>query len=70
MAGVEIKGSSNPTLRRNRINKNGYEAVWINDKGAGIIEDNDLRDNSRGAWDVSEDSKPKLKRARNLTDDK
>jgi F-box protein 11 len=62
---VRIKTGGNLTLRRNRINKNGYEAVWVNEGGGGTIEDNDLRDNSRGAWDVSADSEPKLKRARN-----
>lgn len=29
------------------------------------MEDNDLRDNVRGAWDISADSDPKLTRARN-----
>ncbi|MGQ0569693.1 MAG: right-handed parallel beta-helix repeat-containing protein [Armatimonadota bacterium] len=65
-SGVEIKTGGNPTLRRNRINKNRYQAVSVHDGGAGTIEDNDLRDNIQGAWSVSEDSKPKLKLARNL----
>ena len=40
--------------------------MYIHDGGAGTIEDNDLRDNVRGAWDISSDSKRKVKRARNL----
>jgi parallel beta-helix repeat protein len=66
LSGLQIKKEGNPTLRCNRINKNGYQAVWIYEGGGGIIEDNDLRDNAEGAWDISEDSKPKVKRARNL----
>jgi len=65
-AGVLIQEGGSPVLRRNRINRNGYEAVWLRDKGGGTIEDNDLRDNARGPWDVSADSEPNLKRARNL----
>ena len=65
-AGVEVKAGGNPTLRRNRINNNGYEAIWVYEHGGGTIEDNDLRNNERGAWDISEDSEPNLKRARNL----
>jgi len=64
-AGVQIKTGGNPTVRRNRINKNGSEAVWVHQQGGGTIEDNDLRDNEMGPWDVSADSEPKLKRARN-----
>jgi hypothetical protein len=44
---------------------NGYEAVWVHDGGGGTIKDNDLRGNARGAWDVSADSEPNLRRARN-----
>jgi len=63
--GVAILEGGNPTLRGNRINKNGYSAVWVHDGGGGTIEDNDLRGNTGGAWDVSADSEPNLKRARN-----
>jgi F-box protein 11 len=65
-AGVRIKEEGNPTLRHNRINKNGYEAVWVSHGGSGIIEDNDLRDNARGPWDIAADCEPNVKRARNL----
>jgi F-box protein 11 len=63
-SGVEIIGC-NPTLHRNRINKNGYWAVWVTNGGGGTIEDNDLSSNALGAWYVSADSEPNLKRARN-----
>lgn len=65
-AGVAIRTGGNPTLRRNRINKNGHAAIWVHDKGGGVFEDNDLRDNVRGPWDISNNSKSKVKRARNL----
>jgi hypothetical protein len=60
-----IAHDSTPTLRRNRINKNGDVAVWAYAGGGGTIEDNDLHDNAGGAWNISEDSEPNLKRARN-----
>jgi hypothetical protein len=63
---VTITTGSNPTLRRNRINKNGYVAVQAYNGGGGTIEDNDLRGNAEGVWDISADSEPNLKRARNL----
>ena len=53
-------------MRQNRINKNGYEGIWIYENGGGIFEDNDLRDNIRGAWDIDDESEPNVKRARNL----
>jgi len=63
--GVEIKTGSNLTLRHNRINRNGYHAVRVYDGGAGTIEDNDLSGNAQGVWDISADSEPNVKRARN-----
>ena len=56
----------NPSLRRNRINRNGIVAVWAPLKGGGDIEDNDLRNNAYGAWNVSNDSDEQLKRSANL----
>jgi len=65
LARVEISDGGNPILRRNRINKNGNYAVRVYGRGGGTIEDNDLRNNAGGAWSVSPDSKPNLRRARN-----
>jgi F-box protein 11 len=62
---VEIKTGGNPTLRANRISGNGYEAVWVYDGGRGVVEDNDLTGNARGAWDIAEGCKDKVTRARN-----
>ena len=64
-AGVAIMHDSNPTLRRNRINNNGHVAVSTSMGGGGTIEDNDLRGNANGAWNISADSEPNLRRARN-----
>jgi len=64
-SGVEIRTRGNPTITHNRINKNSYEAIWICESGAGTIEDNDLRENKRGPWDISEDSRSLVKCARN-----
>jgi F-box protein 11 len=62
---VEIKTGGNPTLRRNRINRNGYQAVWVHEGGRGVVEDNDLTGNKNGAWLTAEDSKGNVTRARN-----
>ena len=39
--------------------------MWIYDGGKGVVEDNDLTGNARGAWDVAEDCEPNVTRARN-----
>jgi parallel beta-helix repeat protein len=54
-----------PTVRRNRINDNGYEAIWVAEEGGGVFEDNDLRGNKRGPWDVAATAKDQVKQARN-----
>ena len=64
-AGVHIRDGGNPTIKNNRINKNSYQAIWIEKSGAGTIVDNDLRENRHGPWNISEDSKSLVKRARN-----
>ena len=64
-AGVVIMREGNPILRRNRINYNRYEAVRIHDGGSGMIEDNDLSENARGAWDVAEGIRDKVRCVRN-----
>ena len=66
MAGVRIRtgvhananaAGGNPTVRGNRINRNGAAAVRIDANGRGIFEDNDLTDNVGGAWDIADASK-------------
>lgn len=56
LAGVDI-ASGHPTLRRNRITKNGDVGVKVWSRrspvGGGIFEDNDLRGNAKGAWDIA-----------------
>ena len=55
----------NPTLRRNRINRNEHVAIAIRESGKGDIEDNDLTDNKLGAWEIAADSRDNVTRARN-----
>ena len=62
--GVEITTGGNPTLRRNRVNRNSYSAIYIHDGGLGKVEDNDLSGN-KGAWNIAEDCKANVTRARN-----
>ncbi len=65
LACVAIHGGADPRLRRNRISKNGYRASRVYDGGQGVFEDNDLRGNTEGAWDVSPDCQDKVERTRN-----
>ena len=45
-SGITPKEGGNPTVRRNCITKNGYEARWVYNDGGGVLEDNDLRENA------------------------
>lgn len=65
-AGVAITMDAAPTLRHNRIHKNGYEAIWVYEQGGGVFEGNDLRDNTRGPWDIDDDSKGNVTRSGNV----
>jgi parallel beta-helix repeat protein len=53
-AGLMTKTGGSPTFNRNRINDNGYEAVWVFDGGRGTFVGNDLRNNKRGPWDIED----------------
>ena len=64
--GVVAETANNIIIQRNCINKNEFNAISIHKGCSGIIEDNDLRDNLKGAWDIDDESEPNVKRARNL----
>ncbi len=51
-AGVSVLG--HPTVRRNHIYQNGGSAVQLGKYGGGVFEENDLRDNKRGPWDIDD----------------
>jgi hypothetical protein len=53
-------------VRNNRVNQNGFEAVLVDERGAGVYEDNDLRENKRGPWDIRPSASAELRRARNI----
>jgi len=61
--GIQVGG--NPALRRNRINRNNNQAIWIHRGGKGVLEDNDLTGNKRGVWDIAADSRGDVTCARN-----
>ena len=63
--GVVAETANNIIIQRNCINKNEFNAISINKGCSGTIEDNDLRDNLKGAWDIEDKSEPNVKRARN-----
>jgi parallel beta-helix repeat protein len=52
---VIIETGSNPTLRNNRIHDSKSCGISIT-CGSGIFENNDLRNNKKGAWNISNDS--------------
>jgi len=52
-------------VRRNRINKNARVGVHVGDNGAGVFEQNDLRDNKQGAWLIVGDSAANVTRRDN-----
>lgn len=68
-AAVVVENFATITLRRNQITGNQREAVELHGNlgdwpgGKGIVEDNDLRGNERGAWRIREGAQ--VQRARN-----
>jgi parallel beta-helix repeat protein len=66
LSGVSVTAGGNPILRRNRINKNAWAGIRIYEQGTGTFEENDLKENIKGAWEISEDSKAKVKLAKNI----
>lgn len=44
----------------------GYEGIWIQESGEGTFEDNDLRDNEGGAWDIDPEAESAITRKGNL----
>ena len=67
-AGVITTTGARPIFHRNRISRNSYEAVRAYNGGGGTFEGNDLRDNARGAWDISDDSQALVIARYNLED--
>ena len=65
LSGMEITTGGSPTVRANRINRNGYQAVRIYQGGLGVIEDNDLTGNTGGVWDIAESCRENITLARN-----
>ncbi len=55
-----------PSVRRNKINLNGYEAIWVVEGGEGIFWENDLTGNKRGAWDLANVDLSNLSIERNI----
>jgi hypothetical protein len=55
-------------LCQNYIYRNGHAAVWIEQNGAGVIQNNDLRGNKEGPFAISLDSWFNVKKSDNQTD--
>lgn len=65
MWGVLPRAGADSGVRRNRINRNGNEAVLVHGGARATIEDNDLTGNARGPWSIARDCEPNVTRARN-----
>jgi hypothetical protein len=46
--------------------KNSYQAVFVHKNGRGTFEDNDLRDNARGPWNIAPECLPNVKQSGNI----
>ncbi len=58
VSGVAVREGGAPEVTGCTIKGNGYEAVWIQDAtGGGVFRGNDLRGNTRGAWDIADGAK-------------
>ncbi|MBK6929957.1 MAG: hypothetical protein IPH12_03510 [Saprospirales bacterium] len=53
-------------MRNNQIFENAYQGVWVYENGRGTFENNTLRANKRGAWDIAADCLPNVKRSGNI----
>ena len=52
--GVEVRDRGAPEVTGCTIKGNAYWAVWIGDaSSSGVFRGNDLRGNTRGAWDIA-----------------
>jgi len=65
MAGVLIWTGGSPTMSHNRIFQNGQTGIRIMEGGGGIFENNDLRGNAKGAWEISPDCEANVQRRGN-----
>lgn len=65
-AGIATREDGAPTVQRCQITRNGYAAVRVSDAtGGGRFIDNDLRGNTRGAWDIAKGAEKNLVREGN-----
>ena len=68
-AGISVDSGGSPTVIGSLIRGNTYEAVWVlAEADGGRFENNDLRGNKRGAWDIEAGAGP-VHRSGNLPDD-
>ena len=65
-AGVWVQEEGDPTCRNNRVHKNAGAGVRVHNGGRGTFIENDLRDNVGGAWDITPDCLPNVKREGNI----
>jgi parallel beta-helix repeat protein len=62
---IHIKSGAEVTARGNRITNNAGFGVRVAAGGKGEFQDNDLRGNRKGAWDINKRSLPNVQRLGN-----
>jgi parallel beta-helix repeat protein len=66
LAGVTVREGAEPVVRRNRIHDGKSVGIHVHDNGRGTFEDNDLRGNQGGSWNIADGCT--VRRARNQED--
>jgi parallel beta-helix repeat protein len=66
LACVAVHNAADPVVRRNRIHDGKSVGIHVHDNGRGTFEDNDLRGNQGGSWNIADGCT--VRRARNQED--
>jgi hypothetical protein len=66
LGGVLVQEKGEVVMKRNRINTNGNHGVRIATEGTGTFEENDLRDNELGPWQIEDACLPNVKKVNNI----
>lgn len=64
LAGIQIRTSSDPIVRLNKIHDGQHGGIYVHEKGKGLIEENEVYGNTlAGIW-VTTGSSPILRKNR------
>lgn len=64
LAGIQIRTNSDPIVRHNKIHHGQHGGIYVHEKGAGLVEENEVYANTlAGVW-ITTGSTPVLRRNR------